>query len=116
MTLDLEAARVLVAFRSPPRLGIFSMRQGDTVSTAEACGDADDLFLDSQRNRVYVSCGDGFVDVFGARSGGYQRLAHIPTAPGARTSLFIPAIDRLFIAVPASQRQPAELWVFRPVP
>ena len=114
MTLDLEAARVLVAFRNPPGLGAFSMRQGDAVGTAEACGDADDLFLDNQRHRIYVSCGDGFIDVFAMRSDRYQRLAHIPTAPGARTCLFVPAMDRLFVAVPASQRQPAELWVFRP--
>jgi len=114
MTLDLEAARVLVAFRNPPGLGASSMRQGDAVGTAEACGDADDLFLDSQRHRVYISCGDGFVDVFAIRSDRYQRLAHIPTAAGARTSLFVPAMDRLFVAVPARERQPAELWVFRP--
>jgi len=116
MTLDLEAARVLVAFRNPPGLGAFSMRQGDTVGTAETCGDIDDLFLDARRHRIYVSCGAGFVDVIGVQADKYQRLAHIPTAPGARTSLFVPAMDRLFVAVPTSQRQSAELWVFRPAP
>ena len=28
------------------------------------CGDADDVFFDAKRRRVYVSCGDGTVDAW----------------------------------------------------
>jgi hypothetical protein len=28
------------------------------------CGDADDVFFDPKRRRVYVSCGDGNVDAW----------------------------------------------------
>jgi len=116
MAIDAEAQRVLVVFRSPPGLDVFSMRQGAVVASVETCGDADDMFVDVRRRRVYVSCGDGFLDVFDAQSDGYRRIARMPTAARARTSFFVPEIDRLFLAVPATTGQPAELWMFRPVP
>ena len=81
-----------------------------------ACGDADDVFVDPKRHRVYVSCGAGAVDVFEERADSYQRIGHVGTAPGARTSLFVPDIDRLFVAVRAADREPAAIWVFRPTP
>jgi hypothetical protein len=47
---------------------------------------------------------------------GYRRLARVPTVSGARTSLFVPELDRLFVAVPARRNEPAVIWVFRPAP
>jgi hypothetical protein len=116
MALDENAGRVLVAFRSPAQLGVFSMRDGSTIATAEACGDADDLFVDAKRHRVYLSCGDGHLDVFGTQGDTYRGAARIPTISGARTSLFVPEIDRLFVAARANPGNPAAVWVFRPTP
>jgi len=115
MALDREAGRVLVVFRSPPRLLVLS-KEGAVVADVDSCGDADDVFVDTKRHRVYVSCGAGVVDVFEEGAGGYQRIVRIPTASGARTSLFVPELDRLFVAVRASSGEPAAIWVFRPTP
>src|SRR5215203_6182641 len=84
------------------------------AAAAETCGDSDDVFLDEKRNRIYVSCGEGFVDVFEVTDAGFRRTDHIATVPGARTSLFVPALDRLFLAVRASQGEPAAIWVYAP--
>jgi YVTN family beta-propeller protein len=116
MALDEDAQRVLVAFRSPPKLGVFSARDGESVAGVALCGDADDLFVDAKRGRVYVSCGEGFLDVFDARAGDYRRLARVPTVRGARTSYYVPSVDRLFLAVRAASLEPAAVWVYRPVP
>jgi hypothetical protein len=80
----------------------------------ETCGDADDVFVDRKRRRVYVSCGEGAVDVLEAGEAGYRRLGRVPTVSGARTSLFVPETDRLFVAVRATSHEPAAIWVFRP--
>jgi hypothetical protein len=61
-----------------------------------------------------VSCGQGVVDVLEASEGGYRRLARVPTVSGARTSLFVPELDRLFVAVRAGSNEPAAIWVFQP--
>ena len=114
MALRPESQHVLVVFRRPARLGVFAMADGASVASPETCGDSDDVFDDARRNRIYVSCGDGFVDVFDAKD--YRRLAHIRTVAGARTSLFVPELDRLFVAVRASGSEPAAIWVFRPGP
>jgi hypothetical protein len=115
MALDLDQGRIIVVFRRPPRLGIYEMASGRRVASTEVCKDADDVFLDAKRERLYVSCGEGFIDVFSAR-GDYARLGRIATAAGARTSLWAPERDRLYLAVRASGNEPAAIWVFRPSP
>jgi DNA-binding beta-propeller fold protein YncE len=114
MAIDGEAHRVLVVFRSPPTLMALSSQDGRVAAKAETCGDADDVFVDRKRRRVYVSCGEGVVDVFETGEAGYRRLARVPTVSGARTSLFVPELDRLFVAVGARSNEPAAIWVFRP--
>src|ERR1700719_4312891 len=116
MILDEDGERVLVAFRSPSKLGVFSAGGGETVASVELCGDADDVFVDAKRALVYASCGDGFLDILHARDHHYRRLARLPTVRGARTSLYVPSIDRLFLAVRSTSTEPAAVWVYRPVP
>jgi hypothetical protein len=114
MALDLEAHRVLVVFRSPARLGAFAMQDGAPLAIVDACGDADDLFVDAKRRRIYVSCGEGVIEVFDAQT--YRRTARIPTVAGARTSFFAPEIDRFMLAVRGAPGEPAAIWLFRPIP
>jgi hypothetical protein len=116
MAIDAVRQQVLVAFRSPPKLGIFALPAGQLKSVVGTCEDADDVFVDAQRARVYISCGAGFVDVLAATPNGYVRAAQVATAIGARTALFVPELDRLFVAVRASGAEPAAIWVFRPGP
>jgi hypothetical protein len=90
------------------------MQDGAAVVSVDLCADTDDMFVDAKRRRVYVSCGDGFLDIFDTREGAYRRIARIATVPGARTSLFVPEMDRLFLAARAAPKEPAAVWVFMP--
>jgi hypothetical protein len=38
------------------------------------------------------------------------------TVSGARTELFVPETDQLFLSVRASGTEPAAVWVFKAVP
>jgi len=114
MALNEKARHVVVAFRNPAKLGVFSMRDGEAFANVDLCGNADDMFMDLRRERVYVSCGDGYLDVFDARANAYRRIGHIATVAGARTSLFVPQLDHLFVAARATSSEPASTWVFRP--
>lgn len=116
MALDRVRRQVLVVFRSPAELSLFSMAGGKPIATTETCGDADDVFIDANRGRVYVSCGAGFLDVFEMKADAYRQSARTPTSSGARTSLFVPELDRLLVAVRASSGEAAAIWVFRPRP
>ena len=114
MAIDGDEHRVLVVFRSPPSLTALFNQDGHVVAKVDTCGDADDVFVDRKRRRVYVSCGEGIVDVLEAGEAGYHRLARVATVSGARTSLFVPELDRLFVAVRAGSIEPAAIGVFRP--
>ena len=46
MALDPIRRQVLVIFRAPAELGVFSMTGGRPIAAAETCGDADDVFVD----------------------------------------------------------------------
>jgi DNA-binding beta-propeller fold protein YncE len=116
MALDEANRHVVVVFRNPARLVVFAMSTGAKVAERETCGDSDDVFMDAKRRRAYVSCGDGYIDAFDSAGATYRRLARIPTATGARTSLFIGAMDRLVVAVRATGVQPAAVWIYRPEP
>jgi YVTN family beta-propeller protein len=116
MALDDAKQRVVAVFRSPAKLVAFSMIDSGVVDTADTCGDVDDLFVDAKRERIYVSCGEGFVDVLDKKDVPYRKLARVRTVSGARTSLFVPELDRLFVAVRANAGEPASIWVFRPTP
>ena len=112
MTLDNEAQRVLTAFRQPAKLIAFSKANGSVADQVATCGDVDDLFLDAKRRRIYISCGEGFIDVRDASKAGYPQLERLTTVSGARTAYFVPEMDLYLLAVRAQPREPAAIWVY----
>jgi hypothetical protein len=73
------------------------------------------VFFDAKRQRYYVSCGAGVIDVYQVAGGAVDPLAPITTITGARTSLFVPEMDRLFLAVRAGLLgSDASIQIFRP--
>jgi hypothetical protein len=116
MALDETAHEVIAAFRHPAKLVAFAMADGRVAASVETCGDIDDVFVDAKRQRIYASCGEGFVDVLDKTSTPWRRLARVRMVAGARTSLFVPELDRLLVAVRASGGEPAAIWVLRPAP
>jgi DNA-binding beta-propeller fold protein YncE len=116
MALDDTGARLMVVYRNPAVLAVLDTRSGDLAARRPTCGDADDVFFDAKRQRIYVSCGEGFLDVLQWRDGALDELARLPTVSGARTSLFVPELDRLYLAVRAHGSERAAVWVYRPAP
>lgn len=114
LALDRAAGLVAVAYRFPARLVLWDASSGTVRQTLPACGDADDLFFDPPRHRLYVICGSGAVDIFGTAGGTYVREGGAKTRDGARTGLFIPTVDRLFVAARANGGKEAAVLVFKP--
>jgi hypothetical protein len=117
MAINEDGSTIASVFRSPAQLVLFATITGSPEQELATCGDADDVFFDAKRQRIYVSCGAGVVDVFESSGHDYRRVASVETSSGARTSLFVPELDRLFVAARAgSPGSPAKILVFRPMP
>jgi hypothetical protein len=115
MALDEANHRLFVGCRQPARLLVLDTESGKPISDSELSGDTDDLFYDAKRHWLYVSCGEGFIDVLEAPSGGpLKRLQKLPTRPGARTSFYSRDLDRFFLAVPNRGNEPAEIRIYQP--
>ena len=110
MALDEAHHRLFVGCRLPSKLVVLDTASGETVTSVGISGDPDDIFYDSKRHRVYVICGAGKIDIIDQTDANtYKALAKINTADGARSGLFIPEKDALFVAVPHRGSQRAEI-------
>lgn len=113
MALDEVNHHLFVGCWSPAKLLIFDTQLGKIVSEINIDNDADDIFYDAGKKRIYISSGKGFLDIVEQQGGyRYSLLERMPTAQGARTSLFVPESGRLYLAVPAYKDQQAEIWVY----
>src|SRR5712692_514484 len=115
MALDEANHRIFVGCRRPAKVLVYDTTSGREVGSFDIVGDTDDLFYDAARKRLYVSGGEGFIDIFEQPdTNRFGRVAHVATAAGARTSLFVPEQNRLYLAVPHRGAQKAEIRIYEP--
>jgi len=118
MALDEADHRLFVATRSPARMAVLDTTTGHLLAALPCAQDADDLYYDAARKRIYVSGGEGFISVFQQKDADhYEFLAKIPSAVGARTAGYVgklgkKAFDRFYLAVPARAKRGAEVWIY----
>jgi WD40 repeat protein len=113
MAFDERNHRLFIGCRTPSKIVIYDTDSGKPVGTIDIAGDVDDIFYDLATKRLYASCGEGFLCVFQQIDPDqYLSMARIPTAKGARTSLFVPERRRLYLAVPHRGGQQAEVRVY----
>jgi sugar lactone lactonase YvrE len=117
MALDEANHRLFVATHEPARLAIFDTNTGHTVAEFPCVQDADDVYYDSGRKRIYVPGGEGYISVFQqADADHYQLLAKVPSTLGARTAGYFgkghKGFDRFFLGVPPRADHGAEIWIY----
>jgi len=114
IALDEANHRLFIACRNPAKLVILNTDSGAIVTTLDISGDADEVFYDTKRHRLYTICGEGFIDMIEQTDPDhYNRSMKIPTAGGARTGLFVEDRDDLFVAVPHHGFQTGEIRRYR---
>src|SRR5438067_917305 len=114
MAFDEANHRLFVGCRLPSKLVVLNTESGDVVAKIDISGDPDDVFYDRKRHRVYAICGAGKIDIIEQTdANNYKALTKIDTAEGARTGLFVPERDTLFVAVPHRGSQQAEIRAYR---
>ena len=102
--------RLFVGCRRPAEIVVLNTDSGAVVTKVKIGDDVDDVFYDAARHSLYAICGAGSVDLIDQIDRNtYKISVKIPTASGARTGLFVPELNGLFVAVPQQEKQTAEL-------
>jgi hypothetical protein len=115
MALDEVNHRLFVGCRLPSKLVVLNTESGDPIAKIDISGDPDDVFYDANRHRIYAICGAGKIDVVEQIDPKtYKTSTKVDTAEGARTGLFVPERDTLFVAVPHRGSQQAEIRWYEP--
>jgi DNA-binding beta-propeller fold protein YncE len=113
MAFDEPNHRLFIGCRFPSRLLVLNTDSGAFVAKINISGDTDDVFYDSKRHRIYAICGAGKIDIIQqVDPNTYKSVTKIDTADGARTGLFVPERDTLFVAVPHRGSQQAEIRTY----
>jgi DNA-binding beta-propeller fold protein YncE len=117
MALDEADHRLFVGVHAPPRLAVFDTTSGRMIATLASVQDSDDLYFDSDRKRIYMPGGEGFIYAFQMTDPDhFKLLAKIPTAIGAKTAGDYgkqgKGFDRFYLAIPARGGQSAEVRIY----
>jgi DNA-binding beta-propeller fold protein YncE len=114
LILDEANHRLFAGCRNPARLLVFDYAAGRLVTSIPISRDTDDLFYDNANKLLYISCGQGAIEVIRQTDADhYTALQPVGTAAGARTSLFVPELKIFCLAVPHRGGQSAEIRVFK---
>ena len=113
MALDEAKGRLFIVCRKPAVLLVLDTKSGAVVAKLPTVGDSDDVFYDQKRKRIYASGGEGAVFVYQQKDADhYSEIARVETVKGARTSLFVPELNRIFLAVRQEGENPPAIRVY----
>jgi DNA-binding beta-propeller fold protein YncE len=117
MALDEADHRLFVATHEPARMAVLDTNSGKMIVELPCVQDADEVYFDSARKRIYVPGGEGYISVFQQTDPDhYLPLAKVPSTLGARTAGYFgkgrKGFDRFFLGVPARADHGAEIWIY----
>jgi DNA-binding beta-propeller fold protein YncE len=109
IALDEASHRLFVATRKPALFIIFNTDTGQVVASLPCVGGNSDMWFDVVRKRIYVT-GSETASVFEQEDADrYKHIAEVPTAYRAKSSIFVPELKRLYVAVSGKGKPDASL-------
>ncbi|SDR68194.1 hypothetical protein [Opitutus sp. GAS368] len=109
IALDEANHRLFSVSRKPGELIVFDTDTGKVVAALPCVGVNSDISRDVARSRIYIS-GSETVSVFSQRDADhYEHLAEVPSAWRAKSSIFVPELNRLYVAASGKGRPDAKL-------
>ena len=109
MALDEPKHRLFIATRQPAKFFVYNTDTGKVVTVLPCAGVNDDMWFDPARKRIFVT-GSDTTSIFEQQDADhYRHLAEVPTGYRARTSVFVPSLNRLYVAVSAKGKPDAKM-------
>lgn len=118
MILDEANHRLFIVCRNPAKLVVFDTQSGKQVGDWPTAGHSDGMAFDSAHKRIYVPGSEGYIAVYQQKDADhYELIAKVPSAPGAKTCLLVPELNRLYVAVsPGEGKFGARVLTFETLP
>ncbi len=114
MALDEPDHRLFVVTRKPTKMFALDTRDGNTVATMSVPDINDGIAFDVARKRIYVPGAVGQIGVYQELDPDhYREIARVPSAPGGKSDLLVPALNEFFVAVSPQYNKPPEGAVLR---
>ena len=111
LILDEPNQRLFITGRKPPKLVVLSSADGKMVASFPISGLNDDMWFDIGKKRIYAT-GTETTTVFEQEDADhYKHLADVPTGFRAKTSIFVPELNRLYVAVSGKGKTNAKLAI-----
>lgn len=112
VAIDEQHHRLFVACRDG-KLVVMDSESGNVLQVLPIATGVDDMVYDPASKRIYVACGEGFVNVYEETDPDhYRSLGEIATGPLGKTGLLIPELHRYLVAVPPHGTTPAVVLVY----
>ena len=100
VAFDAGQHRLYVVCRDPGMVVVMNSDTGAVVGTQPAPLRSDEVQYDAAAHRLYVPGGEGYMGIYDTSDADrLKQIEKVPTAPGAKTGLLLPAMHRLFLAV-----------------
>ena len=125
MALDRTRHRLFVGTRIPPEMTVYDSLSGKEIQSLPAPETMDGVYYDAKLKRIYMSGGrwygspeasPGWVYVYQQNDPDhYDLISKVKTRPGSGTSLFVPELNRYYVASQEIGEQEAAILVFEPV-
>lgn len=115
MGFDRIHQRLFIACNSGEFL-VFSSETGKVIDSLKIGKEADGIYYDASKKNIYVSCGEGFIEIIRQLDPDhYQSIQKMTTVEGAGTSLFSPERNKLILAVPQTKKNVAQIRVYESI-
>ncbi len=109
MVLDEPNHRLFIATRQPPTFFVFDTDTGKVVTSLPCAPFNDDMWFDRPRKRIYATGSETTTVIQQRDADHYEHVAEVPTGYRAKTSILVPELNRLYVAVSGKGKPDAKL-------
>ena len=126
MALDRIRHRLFVGTRIPAEMTVYDSQSGKEIQSLPAPETMDGVYYDANLKRIYMTGGRWYgtpeaspwwIYIYQQKDPDqYDLISKVRTRPGSGTSLFVPQLNRFYVAYQAIDDQDAAILVFEPAP
>jgi DNA-binding beta-propeller fold protein YncE len=99
LAFDEANHRVFSATRSPAKFWVLSTDTGKIVTTLPCTDYNDHMMFDAARKRIYITGTETLTVIQQRDADHYEHLADVPAGYRSKTSIFIPELNRVYVAL-----------------